>query len=145
METFEELENRLRNIGYHAVAPLLVETMKPVFDLGLKVFCWEQYTPGFNDGDVCEFSLHDPAIPAPDGERSFWADNLDYELKDHAEYLNSIGITVENEKTISDALYESFRPLHDVESVLRFIFGESVRVTVYADGRIEVDEYEWEM
>lgn len=145
METLKELSDSLRNRGYNAIRTLIVEQMQPVFDLGLKAFCWEQYAPGWNDGDACEFGLHDPMIPTVNDERPMYFDNLSYYLEKGDPSLAIAGITSDNSHEIQGLVYKIFRPFREFQDMFQFIFGDSVRVTVYADGKIEVDEYEWQM
>lgn len=36
--------------------------IKAVFDKGVKAITWRQYTPYFNDGEPCEFDVHDASV-----------------------------------------------------------------------------------
>lgn len=36
--------------------------IKDAFDKGVKAITWKQYTPYFNDGEPCEFSVGEPAV-----------------------------------------------------------------------------------
>lgn len=42
---------------------LLYEMVK-LFDMGIDHVTWHQYTPWFNDGDTCEFSVYDMSVYA---------------------------------------------------------------------------------
>lgn len=38
---------------------IFLQLFQPLFDLGYKKCMWDQYTPYFNDGEPCEFSVYD--------------------------------------------------------------------------------------
>lgn len=98
---------------------------------------WRQYTPYFNDGDTCTFSVHEPYLISDseddyhgdDGlELSEWYVNHDIkEGRKPAEFKEQ----VEPLLTLWDSLSED---------VLERAFGDHVRVTVTRDGTVEVDD-----
>ena len=53
----------------------LVAIFKAAFDKGVKAIAWEQYTPYFNDGEPCEFSVGDFAFTTNQVVADAWLDN----------------------------------------------------------------------
>jgi hypothetical protein len=118
-----------------------LEELKAIFvnNPDIAVIKWVQYTPYFNDGDTCEFSVHE-VIASNYEEVSFWGE---YEGEEDEpadlQIYNGYGVA----KLISpelDAL-TSFMQSGLGHDVLQFAFGDHVSVTVTADG-VEVDDYD---
>jgi hypothetical protein len=96
-------------------------------------FSWTQYTPYFNDGDPCEFGVNSYLdIEFSDG--TFLEEWTDYSSK-YEEEAN------EGQRVTADAAYELVSAIP--ENVMKTLFGDHVKVTVFRD-RVEVDEYEHE-
>jgi hypothetical protein len=92
---------------------------------------WRQYTPYFNDGEPCEFSVHDIEALAAGGEEDEdgeW-DYLYGEPKD--------GYDADDWK----ALRELNKTLCGMEDELEAVFGDHVQVIVTKKG-VEVEEYD---
>lgn len=68
----------IRNMHYAQQEP--IENLHPyfqaAFDSGVKAIKWRQYTPYFNDGEPCEFSVREAVITSNQGVADKW---LDYE------------------------------------------------------------------
>jgi hypothetical protein len=139
-----------------------IEELAPLFqalldDPTIVEFGWRQYTPYFNDGDLCEFSVHGlwvkttADVDAEDSEE-FYADDLS------VDYHRSLGKTKaiwdESERKILGWVYEG--PDEDrynrcqaldvalqsgaYDNVLLEHFGDHAMVTVRKTG-IEVEFY----
>lgn len=98
-------------------------------------FSWRQYTPYFNDGDECVFSVHDYL------DVEFTNDRLDDWSDYSRKYADERGKSSEANMDTADAAQELVSTIP--EEVMKGIFGDHVSVTVYKD-RVEVDEYEHE-
>lgn len=63
---------------------------KTAFENGIKAITWQQYTPRFNDGEPCEFSVHEVSVTNNTEVAENWLDNNFYEDRlvevDRAEY-----------------------------------------------------------
>lgn len=69
------------------------QVFQPLFDLGVKKATWNQYTPYFNDGEPCEFSVYDlyvtkdedaPEDEHPEDENSWMSPyNLTYAFTEY--------------------------------------------------------------
>lgn len=132
-----------------ATGPLKEALSAMVRELGIKGLIWTQYTPYYNDGDECIFSVNEPSIivgdPAEvdspyDDEHAIeiWSD-WEIVLKYHGEQVERAGLTREQ----YEAAREFARELasEGLEDVLRQAFGDHVMVKVTADG-VEVDDYD---
>jgi len=157
----QELVNDLRK----DFAPML----KPLFEKSnskIKSFGWTQYTPYFNDGDECYFSVNID-YPYINNERT---DDLDIlnegkyviiteenedEVRAHVSYKgyhwllkHTIGQSgyIKNKDFDSELfnLVEEFKSaLSEIDSeFLKELFGDHVKVTVHDNGTIETEEYE---
>lgn len=70
---FDELLEKQRAIAaefQQTAQQLFKETTTQFFveNPGVKAIVWKQYTPYFNDGDTCEFSVNDPYFTNAEGE-----------------------------------------------------------------------------
>lgn len=134
----------------------------------IQQFYWTQYTPYFNDGDACVFSVHDVEfniLPIPDGERDyegsykhyynvqsqieFYEKNASTGVDVYAEeivaFLKSINADNEMEMRCDAAksLINSF--ICSNEDLMEAVYGDHVEVVVTKkDGKItvEVGEYD---
>ena len=114
---------------------------------------WSQYTPGFNDGDPCEFSVNELEI-------KFNTDKLpvneEFEPEDNNDgFLNSYDVEkyiesqedVINFKEIAEfekkikVFYEVHEILSSNSNTLEETFGNNVRITVTHKG-IEKEDYD---
>jgi len=134
-QTMQEARNTARNA--------FLGELKKVFanHPELKVMTWAQYTPYFNDGDTCEFSVHDAYVSnyetiSPWGE---WDDDEDEEPDD----LVTIDLGYGREaKQYPDLMaLNTFMKSQLGRDVLQFAFGDHVQIKVTATG-ITVDEYD---
>ncbi len=108
---------------------------------------WSQYTPYFNDGDPCYFSVGEPLISFvgnnEDSENYIEGDYgdflADYELGN--EEQNQLGVSSDDMKVIKAA----FDAINDVgyERLLQDTFGDPAEVTIGSDDRqFHVEYYE---
>lgn len=131
---------------------------------------WTQYTPYFNDGDVCEFSINDvdvrlnlPAQPQPtecyNCKTPFMAaakfcghcgKNRPVITEDD-EYDSTYSLEKKLGKDrglkVKEAITLLERDMSSMEDIIKTIFGDHVRVTVSRVGsaiNIEIDEHEHE-
>jgi hypothetical protein len=126
---------------------------------GITGVVWTQYTPYFNDGDTCEFRVHDATFTnAPvdeldavrwgeyDGDQeNVWAcENIGYVLESDRDYYKSTrdmilaagGVDPDSCKMFNKAIGSS-----EMESVMLAMFGDHVKVIATREG-FDVDDYE---
>jgi hypothetical protein len=126
---------------------------------GVTGVIWTQYTPYFNDGDTCVFSVGDLTFTnAPADELSdicwgeyegetegVWAaDNIGYVLESDREYhqgtKNAI-LAAGGVDATSCALFAKAVGSSEMEDVMQAMFGDHVKVIATRAG-FEVDEYD---
>lgn len=131
---------------------LFKQTTKEFFDKnpGITAVIWTQYTPYFNDGDTCEFSVHDPYFTNANeeqmeditrwgeyegNEEGVWSE-AEYVLTSTGEYasnhraeMNLQGIDVASISRFSRLLQSS-----EMEEVLQETFGDHVRIVATRNG-----------
>lgn len=130
----------------------LTEGAKTVFDSHpvLEKFGWNQYTPYFNDGDACTFSVYSDC-PDLNGENY---DDLHYQTKEWCsesrKYVdkreNTFKGTPEEFEAVKNLMaagdsVKAFLTQFD-DDLLKDIFGDHVTVTINRDGTVETDHYE---
>lgn len=95
---------------------------------------WSQYTPYFNDGDACNFSVNGFAarIKGLDPEEDHFSWSCDYE------YNGWLTPSYNKRDDIGNALCKLETEMDD--DVLLAVFGDHVEVTATPEG-FEVDEY----
>jgi hypothetical protein len=115
---------------------------------------WTQYTPHFNDGEPCEFSINDPEfkfnlgapIKLEDEEDVYnnegWYD--DYNIDDdffekRSDIMNHKEI-IACKKGLKD-IQTVFEKLRGMEDTMESMFGDHMQITVTADG-VETEEYD---
>lgn len=139
----QQYDDKLANEGEAAVK----ELFKEFFDANPNVedVHWTQYTPYFNDGDTCTFSVHEMYVTLgeeegpEDGEESDEDedDDDDYEEDDE---LSSWSLSRSEDPELKK-LGEALDVLSDIpEDVLEHVFGDHVRIIATRAG-FDVDEY----
>lgn len=137
-ELVEEIKNNLQ--------PLAAEFFhKYPF---VRAIAWTQYTPYFNDGEACEFSVQDTHIfteyefPKAEDEdeddditENSVYDGVDTWSLSHAKYRKD-WVTDEFVKD-----FKEFMTFQEDEDAMETIFGDHVQVWITSDG-IQVDEYD---
>jgi len=126
---------------------------------GITGVVWTQYTPYFNDGDTCEFSVNDCTFTnAPvdeledvrwgeyDGEtEGVWAtENVPHVLESDSKYYTEMrkliiasgGVDAQSCKLFSSAICSS-----EMEDVMLAMFGDHSKVIATRSG-FSVDEYD---
>ena len=131
-EFFKDVQNKFKD-GVKKVFEELPE---------LHAISWHQYTPSFNDGDVCEnrlgtlfFHVDESLIPLDEqtGEDDTEEGGVtSYDIKER----DNIS---EDFKNFVEAFDNEFDQL---ESLLERIFGTNHRIKIHRDGNIEVEEYD---
>jgi hypothetical protein len=123
------------------------ESLKSFFELnpGINALRWTQYTPYFNDGDACVFSVGDVYFTNAKGNQlddiSGWGeyegDDADIWSDSYPKYLTGkLGVNVESCEFISSMINSS-----EMEDIMEMMFGDHVCVTVTRVG-IDVTDYD---
>ena len=120
-EKFNELRKEIKKLGSEAFH----QELKPLFEKYPQVLSvrWNQYTPYFNDGETCEFSVNTAQIQTAEngGFQEYW----DFESEDifhrkPAEEFRDLLSSIEDE-------------------IFLITFGDHAEITISRDGTVEVD------
>lgn len=152
----EELTKSLKKDFAPMLKPLFDKSNGKITSLG-----WSQYTPYFNDGDSCEFSLnidldYGILVNGENLDETELFTNSSYGLE---KYLKKDGsyekwinqypedalnpITMDSEIDLYKILLEFVEVLESIdERFFKDLFGDHVTVTVYNNGTVETEEYE---
>lgn len=160
-EKFDQLiaEQEALKAKFQATAQeLFKETTKEFFDKNpaITAVVWTQYTPYFNDGDTCEFSVNEPTFTnAPDPENVRWGEyegdeegvfalesprwvlenDRDYYKETQEAVANAGGVDVDSCEAFARMIQSSA-----MEDVMYAMFDDHVKVVATREG-FEVDEY----
>lgn len=160
-----ELEKQIKAQGQDALKEYYAKFFEE--NPNIEAVRWAQYTPYFNDGDPCTFSMTDPEIRFNDGkikdgydvdEEDEYGDRYSYGDSPHWfesyslwEYPNpkpegwdKMDWKTQQTYRIYDPAYDKLKRLEkDMslnEKVFEMIFGDHVQITATRDG-FQVDEY----
>jgi hypothetical protein len=123
------------------------ESLKSFFELnpGINALRWTQYTPYFNDGDACVFSVQDVYFTNAKGNQlddiSDWGeyegDDENVWSENYYKYFSDKpGVDVKSCEFLSGMISSS-----DMEDIMKQMFGDHVCVTVTRVG-IDVTDYD---
>jgi hypothetical protein len=135
------LQNELKKAIAEKGEGFLKKIFNDVFDKypEVKALGWTQYTPYFNDGDTCTFSVHDIyGAPIDDVEK---LSGLEYGFLEEVDDDGGQG-----DMTFSSYDHQGIKELEKAlhssagEEVLKVIFGDHVKIIVTRAG-IEAEEY----
>jgi hypothetical protein len=133
MNKFEQIQKTKREFE-EAVKTVskddFVNLLDPLFKKypTAKAVLWRQYTPYFNDGDPCRFSVHDAYLRFDDTgeEEGDYEDGFESYFEDGAKQA---------------AMKEFDQALAVDRDIMERVFGDPVTVTIDRAGGVEVDEY----
>lgn len=127
--------DQMRKEAAEQVKPLLSEFVKA--NPQVKAVKWTQYTPYFNDGEPCEFSVHEPYFyfDGDDVEEDEGTDTWSLNRREHAPPEEKASA-----KTIA-ACTAMAKALEEIPEALEECFGDHCKVIVTASG-VEVEEYD---
>lgn len=142
---FSDLKKKISDDGKQAVGA----AFKPLFEKypNFAQVKWYQFTPYFNDGDVCEFGVSDPGLYSVNDDLSespYEHDGLSYHKPWNERPLSDYYIAKNARLDLlgGQEFLDDFCEVWDAmgDELLEIIFGDHVQVTVTKDS-IEVGEY----
>jgi hypothetical protein len=140
----------IRSIGTSSIKTMCEEVLAAT---GSPKVRWMQYTPYFNDGEPCEFSVYEPEIYFPDHPKGYGGDWVEscafYESVDYDRtkaYGDPTRATFTYKDAQQEASHKVFRAFslaiqQDLQEVMREAFGDHVSVT-YEGGQFTVEDYD---
>jgi len=162
----KEYQKQLKNVGKtgaKGIAEQLAEFLPPGWALK-----WTQYTPYFNDGDACTFSVHDAfLVPedetdneeemyistaidrygVPDKEKSYATHKYNYSTGKNEvvgkEYYTEKGFPAIDGYSVKslEKLEKLWDDVSSENDLMEQAFGDHVEVIVYPSGKFTNDEY----
>jgi hypothetical protein len=151
MSRYDEIMEKIKTLQAEAKEEsrkLFHELAKEFFDTHPNVnsFGWRQYTPYFNDGDVCEFSVHaspDYGITINDVSADDDESLPEFPSSREPNYQQKrIEYNLARDQALHDykAASEVVNKIDD--DLMKELFGDHVTVTVFRDGTCKVNDYE---
>jgi len=136
----EAYDTKLAEEGEDAIK----ELFKEFFDKYPRAesIAWRQYTPYFNDGDPCYFSVHEMTLEMNEDEEE--SDEDEDEDEDEDDYddegYDSYSLRHSDDPALKQ-MGEDFMYLEDIpDDVMEHVFGDHVKVTATREG-FDVAEY----
>jgi hypothetical protein len=133
---------------------------KEFFDAspGVKSIVWTQYTPYFNDGDTCEFSVNTPTFSNSESgedvsgwgeyegdDESIWATGgLQWVMTSTSDYLQGTKAKILAGEKIDFELAEYLSTMlqsSSMEDVMQGMFGNHVKIVATING-FDIEEYD---
>jgi len=136
--------------GYTPIKQLPIEDLYPhflqAFNKGVKAVMWEQYVPGFNDGDPCEFSIREVKMTTNSVIADAWLDETEPDMEEaypgedfyYDEYAYELysghpdGLTSADSVSVNSGHYDD---------ALRQLFGQDTKIIVTPE---RVVQYEYD-
>jgi len=144
IETKAAFEKHIRSVGEEKFSMLFTEFFNEVPEVSMVM--WEQFTPAFNDGDPCEFRIH---------ELNFY--NKEEYSEEEFEELDGSGDVLLCGECNNASIYSQYIVLHEEasnvceklihiissdEDIMKLIFGDPAKIIVKRSGELIVEEYE---
>jgi hypothetical protein len=138
---FDELLEKQRALQQEfqtTAQQLFKETTKEFFELNpmVNAIVWTQYTPYFNDGDTCEFSVGCATFTNSDGSDIRWG-----EYNGDEEGVWCYGADCYNEETPPEGFdsdlcdsFDSMIQSAEMQDVMKAMFGDHVQVIATREG-----------
>ena len=147
LKNFKKAQEKLQAKIKSESTDLFKSAFQDLFDEhpALLAVRWQQYTPFFNGGDVCEFGVSDPSVQLD--HQSLGSNPDDFEKERNGdifiEGFYSKGSPSEGEKRGREIL-DDVRTVHNsfLQEMFEITFGDHVEVTIRRSGEVKVKEYE---
>lgn len=123
----------------------LLPYLETAFASGVKAIKWNQFVPAFNDGDACEFTIHEVMYTSNGAVADIWVENgrsedVDEEEYPEADYLEDYRFTLGSGHP--DGLgYDVLVPIDsaEFEYAVRAEFGDDCTVVITPDATYKFD------
>lgn len=117
---------------------------------GVKAIMWEQYTPGWNDGEPCEFSIRDPKVTTNKVVADAWINGTEPDMSEaypdrtgDNDYYDEWEFESYSGHPDGEHVNKISIPVADgrFEDALRAKFGNDIKIIVTVD-RVVTEEYD---
>lgn len=141
IQEFKDLGKEFENTRKEFAVKIQGEFEKTVREISKNIpksmsFSWTQFTPNFNDGDPCYFSVNASELTI--GVEGIYHCEV-YELKGKSDLLESIGITFKQLEKLHDSLSKLIYSIP--KDIIKEIYGDDAIVTI-ENGKVEADEHD---
>ncbi len=148
MKSFDALNEKLAEMQKKFTeegSKLFEEICKEVFEAypELYSFSWTQYTPYFADGDECIFGVNE--VSRINGFSDYDEDEEEDQTTESGEALFNIfeGYSYDGKNRETKIVKELNKFIQSApDDILKAIYGDHCRVTIYRDKAVNVEEYE---
>lgn len=144
--------NKMKKQFQEKAKAVFVETVSEFWKLNPKIHAitWVQYTPYFNDGEPCEFGVHELVACTKDSLVQMGTYPDRYEGSYQVDYKSKSHEMVKQEWETSDITLEEYERANDyLDSIAELpgdvfydMFGDHSRIVMYRDGKVEVDTFD---
>lgn len=152
IDAIADLDKQIEAIGVEAILPVAEQVFSAI--PSATAIGWTQYTPYFNDGDACVFGVNGPDICTKmisvnddgdviteDGEELSYLD--DYFDGTFSLAYDKFPNDDVQRKAMQAELDAAFQPIAGIpDRIMRRVFGDGVRVIIFRNGIVKVDEYD---
>ena len=137
---------RLKKSAMDEGSKLISAAFKPLFDMApnLEKIQWTQYTPYFNDGDICEFGVNEPGFVLNHENKKYY--DCEISRMYDADYAEKHSWAKENNERLTalggNDFFAKYKEIWNAipREFLEHAFGDHKLVTVTREN-IEVREY----
>ncbi len=143
IKEFKYIQSEHKRMMSENAKNVFSDISKSIFEKnpGLESFAWSQYTPYFNDGETCRFSVN----------RDYYTINGSEETVDdwtlnNEKYSQQIDLSDYGFETL-DQLRAAYNDINELMSIfededLEEMFGDHVEIVVKRDGNILIEDYD---
>ncbi len=138
-DLFIEVDNVIENYN-NAKKEMIKKSKEKFLEITTKIFeafpklesfGWQEFTQYFNDGETCNFHVHSYS-------ECIKINGYRYEYDDKPE--NNTSILTEDENCEISEVISKFLNKFPTDMYLD-TFGDHVEITIYRDGKIDIEEY----
>lgn len=149
-QTLETANKKIRDFAATEGKQAIGSAFKPIFENYPKLvqIVWTQFTPHFNDGDVCEFDVGEPAayIEGDDLNEHPGEMEIPYRVYSEEDLVKYSWAKEHNDRYYAlncpkfrDDVYSIWRAIP--KELMEAVFDDGVKVTITREN-IEVEEYD---
>jgi hypothetical protein len=138
-ELYQEIEEKKEKVtGLFKVA--LKEALDDVLKTGISKIKWRQYTPYFNDGEACIFSVHEPIFYIDNGMVPKYF-SLEEDEEDGGWYYASSYAAEKNEDRFSDEIERLNKMFFDLDNYYFLNSFDDHAEIIYDGKEFEINDY----
>lgn len=136
IQKIKDVKDNLNNLIDSAGSDIFRNAVQPIFDVDkeVKAVRWNQYIPGFNDGEPCTFSMGDIKV--------CYGDEKEADSESDDNFLCQYSEKVSKKRSLKKAMSDVNSLLSLLKGVAERIFESNAEITITRSGKVERDYYE---